>query len=387
MPQARGYLLQLLKKMEELREKNGLTRLQVEEELILGPGWISRFENGETIPSVDMVLAILHKIGASLPEVLEGLPEPEAAVLERNIFAEQSDSDVNVHFCYANFDALYTIPNSTLESFTNVIKILRDGLAKLATFPEANERGARAQAIKAEAITNAFIAATMEWPHVNPSDLWWFVLYRAYCDPYNHPAKFARLDISQSWKRAGGWALEKILVRHYGDFLKRQGVNLYIPDSTRKRALLAMLDGAEFLEADKVDVVLTGDTAEGERTFGVVHVKASFAERRTDDVPMSEKLVRAGYTSPLWTMDCKSTPGPYPKNRGELGAISGQISAKRSDIEERGFFGGCFSYNANTIPSKIGCPPEKRISVCNFNNADDAFSRFIISQWRTFSKA
>ncbi len=39
---------------------------QLEERLILGPGWITRFENGETVPSIDMMLAILHETGAEL---------------------------------------------------------------------------------------------------------------------------------------------------------------------------------------------------------------------------------------------------------------------------------------------------------------------------------
>jgi len=57
------------------------------------------------------------------------------------------------------------------------------------------------------------------WPHANPSDIWWFVVSRAYHDPFNHPAHYARLDLGQSWKRTGGWALEEVLVRHYGPAL------------------------------------------------------------------------------------------------------------------------------------------------------------------------
>ena len=105
------------------------------------------------------------------------------------------------------------------------------------------------------------------------SDLWWFVVYRAYCDPYNHPAVFARLDLTQSWKRTGGWALEEVLVRHYGPFLKTQGVNLFIADGAAKQGLVESLDLDDRVEADKIDVVLTGDTPREEKFFGVVHVK------------------------------------------------------------------------------------------------------------------
>ena len=65
MPHAHGYLHALLKNIGALRQKAGLTQAQLEERLILGPGWISRFESGETVPSIDMVLAILHETNAT----------------------------------------------------------------------------------------------------------------------------------------------------------------------------------------------------------------------------------------------------------------------------------------------------------------------------------
>src|SRR5690606_6534554 len=112
------------------------------------------------------------------------------------------------------------------------------------------------------------------------------------------------------------------------------------------------------LEHDKVDVVLSGRYDGEERCFGVVHVKASFAERRTDDVPMSAALTRAGYASPLWTMHAKAMPSRHPINKGELGRPltpgSSTGSAKRKDIELDGYFSACFSYNTNTAPTPPG---------------------------------
>lgn len=176
-------------------------------------------------------------------------------------------------------------------------------------------------------------------------------------------------------------------MRHYGPFLKAQGINLFIADGLAKRNLVSALDVAGRIEADKIDVVLTGDTAKGQKFFGVVHVKASFAERRTDDVPMTEVLTKAGYTSPLWTMDCKGMPSATPINRGELGDASGNRSAKRKDIEDEGYFTGCFSYNKNTRPSPSSLPVERRVYVCDFSNPDDVFSQFIIMRWRAFHSA
>lgn len=381
MPEAHGYLKSLLANLRTLRERAGISESQLEERLILGPGWIGRFETGDTVPSIDMVLAMLHEMGAGLEELLDGLPEPEAMEVERSIFAEESGQNIIINFRYANFDAQYTLPNSTLDDFESVIKTLRDGLARLARADQA-----QSEAIKTDSVARTFLEAVQRWPKANPSDLWWFLVYRAYCDQYNHPAQYARLDFTQSWKRTGGWALEEILVRHYGPFLKQHGINLFIADSAEKQKLVRTLKLTDRVEADKIDVVLTGDTSTSPRFFGVVHVKASFAERRTDDVPMSIALNRGGYTSPLWTMDCKSTPSARPVNRGELGNVAERRSAKRKDIEDEGYFTGCFSYNRHTQASPSTLPAERRVYVCDFANPDDVFSRFILKRWQAFQK-
>ena len=376
-----GYLKHLLRNLRALREEANLSPRELEERLILGPGWITRFEEGETIPSLDVLLAILHETGSTLSELFANLPDhPEAAGIERLIYAEQVNGDIVIHIRYAKFDAAYTLEHGTIYEFEAVIKTLRDGLARL-----ANVNTDLSEAIKTDSVARAFLKAVEIWPGVNPSDLWWFVIYRAYCDPFNHPAKFARLDFTQSWKRTGGWALEEVLVRHYGPFLQEHGVNLFIADGAIKQALVNRLDVGDRLEADKIDVVLTGGG--DKRFFGVVHVKASFAERRTDDVPMSTALTRAGYTSPLWTMDCKSTPAVLPTNRGELGEFRGRRSAKRKDIEDEGYFTGCFSYNRNTRASPRNLAPERRVYVCDFKDPDDLFSRFVLERWRAFRSA
>jgi hypothetical protein len=100
---------------------------------------------------------------------------------------------------------------------------------------------------------------------------------------------------------------------------------------------------------------------------------------------MSQALVEAGYISPLWTMDCKSTPSVHPKNRGELGEIyTGQgtdiRSAKRKDIEDDGYFSACFSYNRNTLPTPASYNAKARVVVCDFSNPNDAFTNFIVTE-------
>ncbi len=379
MTEAHGYLKGLLSNLRILREKARLSEAELEERLSLGPGWIRRFEEGETTPSIGMLLAILHLTGATLADLLSGLPRSAgASQVEHQVFAEPRGEDLLVHFHYADFDASYLLGDATIAEFDSVMKRLRDGLARL-----SNADNATCEAIKTDAVATCFLKAVSTWPRANPSDLWWFIVYRAYCDPYNHPARFARLDFTQSWKRTGGWALEEILVRHYSPFLERHGVRLFIPDGATKKRIVSRLQLKGRVEADKIDVTLTGNHQGKERFFGVVHVKASFAERRTDDVPMSGSLARAGFTSPLWTMDCKSMPSATPANRGELGTPRGsRRSAKRKDIEDEGYFTGCFSYNKNTIETTRKKPPERRVYVCDFRDPDDAFSRFILKRWQ-----
>ncbi|MCX5639058.1 MAG: helix-turn-helix domain-containing protein [Planctomycetota bacterium] len=372
--------------MKQLREETKITPAELDDKLILGPGWIERFETGQTIPSMGLILAILRILRKTPNELFGRITVDDIpGDFERKLYAVQDGRDLLINFDYAKHDAQYRLVNATIEQFDFVVKTLRDGLSVL-TEPD-DEKG---QAVKKDAVANAFLAAVKQWSHANPSDIWWFLIYRAYCDPFNHPARFARLDFEQSWKRTGGWALEEVMVRHYAPFLKKNGIKIWTPSIEEKKRLLKTIRTSERLEADKVDVVLSGDTKQGDVFFGVVHVKASFAERRTDDVPMSRVLIAAGCTSPLWTMDCKSIPSTNPVNRSELGDSLTQErdkrSAKRKDIEDDGVFSACFSYNSNTVPTPPAQKAKSRIYTCNLTNSDDAFSRFIVNEWLHFHK-
>lgn len=382
-----SVLGQVRDRFRELRENAGITARQVEDSLKLGPGWVSQFESGSISPNMDLLFAMLHEIGSNAQELFQDVDSDGVATFtsEREIYAVQNGSDLKIHFKYADFDATYDLPNATLDEFDSVVQVMRDELVHLS--------GGNSNAVKAaktNSIVKSFLKAVGIWPHVNPSDLWWFVIQRAYLDPYNHPAEFHRLSFEQSLKRTAGWALEVVLVQHYGPYLKSKNVLMYIADSAEKTKLAQSLKVAERLEPAKIDVVLVGVLPDGGRKcFGVVHVKASFAERRTDDVPMSQALVGAGYTSPLWTMDCKSTPSNQPANNGELGVALNKTgdnrSAKRKDIEDDGYFSACFAYNSNTIPTPESQNARASIYVCDFRDPDDAFSKFILSEWRRHS--
>jgi transcriptional regulator with XRE-family HTH domain len=70
MPESHGYLQALLKNLETLRKNAGISKEELEKKLILGPGWIRRFETAQSLPSLDMLLAILHEIDADFADLL-----------------------------------------------------------------------------------------------------------------------------------------------------------------------------------------------------------------------------------------------------------------------------------------------------------------------------
>ncbi len=376
-------LIELLQNIKNKREELGLTSRKIEEELIIGPGWLDRIESGEISISLEMLFSLLKHTGISLGDVSMNLQEENSQDIPRNIVVEQSGNDIDIHFKYSKFDAHYKLENATVSKFNEVIKCIRDNLAQL---PSAQTNNS--EAIKTNSVAESFKKAVSFWPHANPSDIWWFIIYRAYVDPLNHPARFSRLSFEQSWKRTGGWALEEVLVRHYSPHLTSKGINLYIPPTEKRQELLAQAKTDHRLEADKADIFLTGTHNDEELFFGVIHVKASFAERRTDDVPMSKALVDAGYFSPLWTMDCKSSPSKKPNNKGELGKPwPSQRSAKRVDIEDNGYFSSCYSYNTNTYPTPANQTSTAQIYCGNFNNAEsDIFHQHICDHWEKFKE-
>ncbi|RUO58670.1 helix-turn-helix transcriptional regulator [Pseudidiomarina marina] len=377
----------LLKEFRRLRLERGITAEQLESRLILGTGWIEDIEEGNVSITLEMFFALLKETGITLNDISSAvLDNTNEIEVPRAIRAEQHGKNLKVLFKYAKFDSQYLLHNASLEQFNQVLKCLRDGLSRLVTADEQKK-----EAIKTESVASAFKLAVTLWPKANPSDLWWFVVYRAYLDQFNHPSIYSRMSFEQSWKRTGGWALEEVLVRHYGPALREVGINLFIASKDQRIRLLSQANISERLEADKADVLLTGIIDGVEIFFGIVHVKASFAERRTDDVPMSKALVDAGYVSPLWTMDCKSSPSVNPNNKGELGAVKTKTldvrSAKRKDIEDDGYFSACFSYNTNTIATPESQDAAARIFVCNFASPDaDDFFNYINERWQIFKK-
>jgi hypothetical protein len=166
-----------------------------------------------------------------------------------------------------------------------------------------------------------------------------------------------------------------VLEELYSPALNAAGVEIIALISRADKAnALAEMGLTESVGNSKLDVALY--TIEGgiRMIFGGIHVKASLAERVSDDVPASRAMMERGFWSPLWTLDVKSFPPPTGDliNRGELG--SPQLpSDKRRYIEEHGAFDNCYTGNARSKPSIDATASGKQIISLNLGRQPDRF--------------
>ena len=137
--------------------------------------------------------------------------------------------------------------------------------------------------------------------------------------------------------------------------------------------------------ASKLDVALYLVNKKQKRIFGGVHVKASLAERVSDDIPASRAMMADGYFSPLWTLDVKSFPPPTGDlvNRGELGTPKAP-SDKRRYVENDGDFDNCYSGNGRSAPSEGDTKSGKRIVKIRLSQQPDDFAREVIVRAEAF---
>lgn len=231
-----------------------------------------------------------------------------------------------------------------------------------------------------EAISNALGMAIHSFPDVNPSDLYHHVVYRLYLREYT------KTQADRSWVRAGGEALELFLERHYNAILRNAGVELrWLYNDNLKQAALSEMGIHTEVGGSKLDIALYGKQGGISRIFGGIHVKASLAERVSDDVPCSIVMMRNGMVSYLLTLDAKSYPPPTGDlvNKGELGSPMAP-SDKRAYIESHGSFDACFSYNLRTVPSAPITPSGKRIYTSTFNPRIDPLPQVVLAAWNSF---
>lgn len=233
-----------------------------------------------------------------------------------------------------------------------------------------------------DAIIQALTLCFDQHPAVNPSDLYHQVIYRLYLREYYLTAT------EQSWVKSGGDAIQLFCCKHYNTLLKQQGISV-IRLSNKALSIKSLNEMGIHGKVgnSKLDIALYGTLNNEQVLFGGIHVKASLAERVSDDVPCSEAMMRAGYLSCLFTFDAKSFPPPNGDlvNRGELGSPESP-SDKRLYIEKHGSFSGCFSYNLRTIPSLTETVSGRRIFVSKLDHTDP-LPQFILEFWESFKKS
>ncbi len=236
-----------------------------------------------------------------------------------------------------------------------------------------------------DVIADAFLYVLRRSPGANASDLWHHVVYRLYCELL---ATHRHQDAKQSWVRASGDALEMTVGRLYAPVLELHRVRITaLIGRDQKQAALEAMGLTAKVGGSKLDVGLYLEVgAGGHRIFGGVHVKASLAERISDDVPASRAMMTNGYFSPLWTLDVKSFPPPHGNliNKGELGTPEAP-SDKRKYIEEHGDFDNCYSANSRTVPSRGVTSSSKRIYTLNLLNQPDQFAQDVIARARSIA--
>lgn len=223
------------------------------------------------------------------------------------------------------------------------------------------------------AVSVAMRQAVELCPKANPADLWVHLIY----DQFRN--RFARSD--QSWKRVSGQAFEHVLASVYQPRLAAHGIKLR-PSSRADAIAFGLIKRG--LGSAKTDLVLEGSHDGDSVRFGVVHCKASIAERLTDDVPVSKALMRKGVWSAIATMDAKMFPPPHGDGvvNGELGL---NARDKRKYFEVAGQFCGCYSFNLRTPPSPARTRSGSRINTLSFTEAQpDLLVKDICAAWDAF---
>lgn len=230
-----------------------------------------------------------------------------------------------------------------------------------------------------DGITSTFLDALSLCPQANPSDLWLYAIYLEY---------IATIGNDQSWKRASGFAFERVIKRNYDPILDKQGLGINIVTKEQREALLAefRLSSVD-VPPSKLDMAVMDSTTSD--TVAVLHAKVSIAERISDDAPASRRLMASGCPSAAITLDMKHFPPPHGDgvNYGELGgrpAASGvvkQFQQKRAYIEESGDFDALFSFNLRTPPSVEHTNSGKRIYTLSFSEPQpDEFVKWLMLQ-------
>lgn len=206
-------------------------------------------------------------------------------------------------------------------------------------------------------------------PHVNASDIWHHYVYPNYLNWWKGS------NANQSWVRVSGEAFELLMPHIFNPVLKQHNIEL-VPLISKDRKIVTLKEMGIYhlVGGSKIDIAIR---KEG-KVRGGLHCKVSLAERVSDDIPASRRMMENNFLSILMTMDVKSHPS-NPVNYGELGSPD-RPTDKRKYIEDHGDFDACFSFNERTIPSPEVTISGKRIYVDKFKATDSHFVNFLVER-------
>lgn len=378
---ARAKYSKLLQLLIEKRKIAGISQQQLGEYLELDQSNISRYERLELKLDIELLERWCEAIKQNMEVVLRdaGYLEIEEENYKSIDIAYPNNCEATkggVNLCLKWRNTIYPIffPFEDYELFLDVYKRVED----LFTSLNENDCGMSNR----DAICWALNYAINMMPGANPSDIYHHLIYRMYVKVYR------RTDPKQSWVRAGGEAVELFFKSRYYHELLASGIRIELAfQEKEKNKFLKDMNLADVIAGgSKLDVCLYGILPSGKLIpFAGVHVKASLAERVSDDKPCSERMMQAGFKSYLFTFDAKSFPPPKGnlENIGELGTTLNPTD-KRSYIEQHGSFDGCFSYNTRTEPSPPGGTYSgKKIYTSKFDKNDE-FIEVVKTDWISY---
>jgi len=152
--------------LKKHREGAGLSQSEVEDQLNLGDQWIQEFEANRVVPTLAYLSRLAECYSVELA-VLVGAFSPLSS-LGSGLAHQPRGNSTEISFDFGRHRALYRLQDVDHGSFEEYLAAFR---------AEMSDDDA-----KADHVATAFRVATEMWPHLNASDIWYFLVSRLFVD-------------------------------------------------------------------------------------------------------------------------------------------------------------------------------------------------------------